>query len=304
MKTKNIIIDQHYVPKCFLKNHTNSKDILWCYDKKFDKIKKVYPTQTAKEKRMYDYNDDGSQKIENTFSKLESKWSPVILTFIDDVISNKNNFKLSSTIKDVLFDFIIYQIIRTKNTKENIKQIKNSLINEYEEYASDKLLKDMNEWDIEQAFVDLINGDIAERFKKNNYEWTILLNKNDRHVFYTSDVPVVTYKNDNADLSEPLSMFIAFHPKVAISIVPVLNDNITIKDKFKLVSSYNQIRNYNELQVNESYRYVYCAKKEFKLIDKIKKDKEINNTNVSKIESEMVTMHDGRIISIFRRKYK
>ena len=115
--------NQHIVPKFILKNFSNQNQTrIWSFDK--NAIDKRWRTKgnrairnTPTEEYIYDYTAGSAKKsIEYQLNKLETKAEPII----SKLLKSRNINQLSILEKDILSEFIAFQILRTKESYINM----------------------------------------------------------------------------------------------------------------------------------------------------------------------------------------
>jgi len=94
MNSKQITIDQHFLPQCYLKNFTIHDWRVFVYNKNWQLLKRKYTPKSIWWKHLlYELNlDDPDNIIENFFSKIEDQYASLsedLLSLKDvDVLSN------------------------------------------------------------------------------------------------------------------------------------------------------------------------------------------------------------------------
>lgn len=103
---------QHYVPRCLLKNFAKGKKPqIWVYDKHADTIFRTNIKNVAAERGFYDLSvDDNLLTVEPSLAHLESHASSIIST----LINTKNLGRLDVRQRTILSVFLAVQFVRTK----------------------------------------------------------------------------------------------------------------------------------------------------------------------------------------------
>lgn len=116
-----ITIKQHYVPQFYLRNFGNR---LFGFDKKDDKIFPTTSKNIAFESDFYGPDIKGKESLEKIFSEMEKKWSIAIA----ELIRKESFFELKDESKFQITTFMAFQLIRTKQFRQDISGIANSLM--------------------------------------------------------------------------------------------------------------------------------------------------------------------------------
>jgi hypothetical protein len=197
----NKIKNQHYVPRFYLKNFINSKDKVFVYDKFVKRVFESKVKNIANENYFYDIDlldeiTGVDQFLEKYFHPLESKISKLLVELIED-LKNKNFIKLSRELKAELAIYLTYQHLRTREQREQMRQMIDSLTNAIGKIQLDELGHSDNNFVIDiddakfQASMILDRNNVEEIANiLNNHIWIVLENKTDYN-FYTSDHPLV-----------------------------------------------------------------------------------------------------------------
>ncbi len=263
MMVDNKVVAQHYVPRVYLKNFSNfngKEYYIWVFDKEKEKIFQTNIKKIAVEKEFYNKVSE-EQITEKTLKEIEDKIDRVI----QKLILVKDIDKLDFEEKDILSEFIAYQMIRTKESREGFKDISKQFFKKYEKELSPNLKKDvirsMEDESLRKTHNDLI-GEVEE-FKKRikSLKWIILINKT-RFPFWTSDNPVAEY--NEVDLSPYGNIGLeCFGFEMHIPISP--NTSLLICDNRKfgslpskeIIRDYRRIIRERDLQVRYSTRFTF-----------------------------------------------
>lgn len=180
---------QHYVPQHYLKGFTssNKKKFLFVYDKENGKIFPSSIRNIGHENYFYDVGED--QIIEKLFSTFESKFNIAL----QKLINNEDLNGLSTEDKELISNFIAVQMLRTKESRIENKQMLETIIEQIAD-RTPGLNGDYNYEidgdDLRDLHVDLIFSlvpEISEILLKD-MAWKLCLNKTD-YPFWTSDHP-------------------------------------------------------------------------------------------------------------------
>ena len=120
-----ITVNQHYVPRFYMKNFSNVKNagtkkekvLISFFQFKDNLLKKDIPTSSICSEDYF-YDQDGG--IEKPLADMETKWSKAIKNAIDDKF-NKDDI-------ESIREFVIYQICRTKAMLSHNREMVNSMI--------------------------------------------------------------------------------------------------------------------------------------------------------------------------------
>jgi len=283
---ENKVIIQHYVPRAYLKNFSyfNGKECyIWVFDKEGEKIFQTNIKKIAFENEFYDKVSE-EQTTEKTLRNIEAKFDIVI----QKLISVKEIDKLSVEEKDILAEFISYQMIRTKESRIMLEDVFKQFFEKYGDKLAPNLKKQainsMKKDSIRKTHNNLI-GDM-EKFKKRikNLKWILLINKT-KFPFWASDNPVAEY--NEVDLSPygnlglecfGFEMHFPISPKVAL----IICDNrrfMNLPSK-EIIKDYRRIVRERDLQVRYSTRFTFSNENNFSFAQMmIKENPKIKDSN-------------------------
>ncbi|XHR95007.1 DUF4238 domain-containing protein [Mucilaginibacter sp. UC70_90] len=125
-KTKPLVENQHYVPRFYLKNFLNKEKKIWVFDKSTQKTFFSTPQNIANENFFYDLPEiDNSledvQAVEKYLSQIEDLNAPFFTQLISD-IDNVLIDHIDDDRRSILCDYLVTQIIRTKEHREQMTQ--------------------------------------------------------------------------------------------------------------------------------------------------------------------------------------
>ena len=260
---------QHYVPRVYLKNFSknNGKEYyIYCFDKQNNKSFQTNIKDIAFEKEFYDKISE-EQVTEKTLRAIETEVGGVI----PKLLKIKDIDKLSDEEKDILSEFIAYQMIRVKETREALKDTAKQFFKKYEDQLAPELknqvLDSMKEESLRNIHKDII-GEMNE-FKKRikDMKWILVINKS-RFPFWTSDNPVAEY--NAIDLSPygnigleclGFEMHIPIHPKIVL----IICDPRTFSHEptNKVIKDYRQVVRERDYQVRYSTRFIFSNEANF-----------------------------------------
>jgi len=195
---ENKVKNQHTNPKVYLKNfHSRvvipenpkkrKKYFLFVFDKDENSIIEKKTDKISYEKEFYNLMSE-KQEIEIILSKSENDYSPISKKIIqDESLSN-----LSEDEKENLINFITFQILRSKYTREIIKEIPKKLKEEVCDKCSENLREKLDNAKEPENIRKTQNRIILdfENYKKYLQDKRIILIKNKTTLpFITSDNP-------------------------------------------------------------------------------------------------------------------
>ena len=260
---------QHFVPRVYLKNFSsfNGKEYyIWVFDKEKGNIFQTNIKNIAFEEEFYNTLSE-DQEIEKILQQTETKFDPVI----QRLISIRDLEKLTGDEKDTIAEFIAYQMIRTREIRNTLKDTSKQFFEKYGEQLSEKLKKEVLESMKKDSLRGMQNNLIKEvdEFKSRikDLKWILLINKT-KFPFWTSDNPVAEY--NEVDLFPygnlglecfGFEMHFPINPKIALIICDkrrfgILPSNEIIKD-------YRRIIRERDFQVRYSTRFTFSNENNF-----------------------------------------
>ncbi|MBD1362983.1 DUF4238 domain-containing protein [Mucilaginibacter sp. ZT4R22] len=282
-----MVKNQHYVPRFYLRQFENDQGQCWAFHKDTEK---AFPTSVANiASEGYFYDDQKldqitgvNQFVENYLGELEAAFSPFLTKFLADVDQWKIK-KLDQFTREKLCEFIVFQIIRTKEHRESIYQG----ITQFQEQMA------ASGWQSDEMIASIRKDDTKSRAKKNQIEQIVfdsdfrksiqeILNSHIWIMFknlgpvpyYTSDHPVVKrphinrphrgdsgYRSKGIEIAIPLS---ATH--LLVMFERIYFKELEYRENSVLVHrDIEDIDSYNSMQVSQSFRGIYCSSGEFRL---------------------------------------
>lgn len=266
---------QHYVPQFYLKNFSTAKKnnnyIIYCYDRINNKI---YPNNVKNIAQEEYFNETEELSIENGLDKHEHTSS----ILINELIKTQEYQILNDfVVKSYLSSYMLRQIIRTKNIRNQIEDYFQSMIDEEIEIP-----EKVKKYDIKNAKEEAKFGHIALTYKefydKLSYfvmkKWILIKNQTDIN-FWTSDNPVAIYNKDGQRFLDKMDthIFLPLTPKLCLCLIepasyinfkkPIKNNTIdailnnmfeAAEYKMNLEEEVNCI---NNLQYKFSTRHVF-----------------------------------------------
>lgn len=189
-----VTINQHYVPRFYLKpfckvinpNTKKEKCFISFYQFKDGLTKEGIPTKSICSEDYF-YDEDGS--IENALAAKETEWALVFKKIIQ-------GNELEECDLDLIRDFTIYQISRTKgmlnHSQEMVETILTDILYNENRHLDKEILRDMVAQKVESEITPEFNLNLVKESVSviEDLKIIVLTNKTDIP-FYLSDVPVV-----------------------------------------------------------------------------------------------------------------
>jgi len=260
---------QHFVPRVYLKNFSsfNKKEYyVWVFDKEKEEIFQTNIKNIAFGKEFYNTLSE-DQDIEKTLQQIETKFDPVI----QKLISIKDLSKLTMDEKDIVAEFVAYQMIRTRETRNTLKDTSKQFFEKYGEQLSEKLKKEVLESMKEDSLRKMHNNIIKEvnEFKSRikDLKWILLINKT-KFPFWTSDNPVAEY--NEVDLFPygnlglecfGFEMHFPISPKIALIICD--KRRFSILPTKEIIRDYRRVVRERDFQVRYSTRFTFANENNF-----------------------------------------
>lgn len=293
-KVKN----QHFVPQFYLKSFSRDAKQINVFDKNQNKSFSSNIDSVACARFFYDWDEldkiSGEQFIEKAFSVFEGE---VSITF-DNLIKRleQNKFKqFSDQEKILLAEFIWFQMLRTQETRIQGGQLTKFIEEDLrkkgatEEFIiNNNLLNSPNDEKKEHLKL-IINAETAKRSVEKIYNriWIAVVNKTN-YSFYTSDNPIIRYTHW-AISHLAYELFYPISPKYAIIILTKKEFNFMEQLNNTLITFNDKeyVKYYNQLQVIQSTRQIFCMEASFKLAEKMIREKpaigDLNRPRINKL---------------------
>ena len=300
MARKNDKRNQHYVPKCYLRNFSDNDEFIATFMHSKNKFVQNASLNSVAF-REYLYGKD--LVIENIFEKLEGKWAEAFKA----IISNKDvSEKEAAEIVYQIMSFIAFQNSRTLRVYDTQKESGDFLTKfTYEHSASDDSAKELLQRYLPNGYNPMeapFNTSIStiETFK----DLSPLLIENKSAVdFITSDNPVVLYNKflvdrgyeGNYGLSAiGLCIFLPLSPKICICL---FDPKIYFSTNNEMACGICEetVQELNKLFCRNAYEFIFFTKRhsmEYAL--------ELDHFFVDKLESKtsLVQSNIGPIIHL------
>lgn len=287
----NKVKTQHYVPRFYLKNFTNSDNKIFVYDKSTDKVFQTVVENIACENYFYDSERlkaefQEEQFLEKFYSSFESEFAPFYIDYISKVESKEKD-RITEEDKKAFADFLVLQIDRTKEHREMSRQsysvMKEQLIEKG--FTKQQLIYfgfELENPDLKDLHVEILRGDeMRDTLREilENHIW-ILVENNTSQPFFTSDNPIAKianikdkhisydgYASEGIEIIFPLNskyLFVLCEREYFKCLEKIENSKLTITD-------IENVNFYNSLEIIRSYRQVFSNKDRFEIIPELKK---------------------------------
>lgn len=286
----NRIENQHYVSRFYLKNFSIN-DKVFVFDKSnnktfFSNIKNVANENYFYDDPVLDKITGKNQFLEKYFHPLETNTAKYILKLIEEL--DEGNFsKLDKNYRAHLSLYLTYQLLRTKETREQYRQTILIISKTLSKIHLESLgIKDKDyKIHSDEAYLQakmILNRDFVEEIANvlNKHIWQIVVN-NTQISFYTSDHPVVKrahindpFRSYEGLMSPGLEISFPINQKYLLLLAERTFFNNLAKSDGKILIS-NDPRNiiyFNSLQVSRSYRQIYSKDDDFTLAKEMLKD--------------------------------
>lgn len=308
-KVKN----QHYVPQSYLKNFAayrkRGASHIWVFDKFnqntfstpvrnvasqgyfYDLSKELVDVQDEQwvEKFLADFEGESNKLISHVFKKIE-------------IVIKKLNKKaycinvITPNVKKELSYLLAIQALRTREFRELfVEFFEKSFSSIAERILEAEFPDEMNEVRVRLDEKSLPIYQAIQMFKSSKniseiirtYIWAIGINKTDQPLF-TSDNPVVRQAHLGANGFACSGIEIAFPLSPQIIIIIFENTHfsqLSSVDNKLLLLPLEAVNYYNELQVYNSRRQIYCNEDKFNLVKDIcKAHPDVCSENKSRID--------------------
>ena len=295
---KNLVRNQHFVPRLYLRNFATvgKKNRLYAYDKVTASSFHTNVENIANEAFFYDFPSVSSEKaesvsgtdvqaVETHLAKIEGDFAKVLRELLKEIADGA----ITPSTKREFIPFVALQLMRTREARDETVEIAQKVM----QAMADIVAEDARNAGMEET---AIHVRLKEEYKPllhaqtmfdpkmmalicgalDRHIWTVGMNESE-HPFYASDHPVARHAHfsdpirsmagidsPGIEIVFPLSsryLLSMVHrtsfPDAAVhenSIVRLTDDNVTF---------------YNDLQVSNSHRQIYCLNSDFALAERI-----------------------------------
>lgn len=246
IQRKDITVNQHYVPRFYMKNFSELKEentdkekvLISFYQFEKQLFKELVPTKSICYKEYF-YGEDG--RIENDFKLKESKWAEIIKKLI-----SVDGTEIVNEEKESIKQFAIFQYCRTLATYNYNNKMLNAMIevglNNRGDYTTEKDRKMIEVEDLINLCDDIINltDDLEVSIVKNTTE-----NK-----FITSDMPIIVMNPFLRDITGFTSAGIMIMFPISPKVMVIIYDSKMYKNNaYIVINEKKYIDNINYYQV-------------------------------------------------------
>lgn len=282
-------VNQHFVPKFYLRNFSESKKGIFVFDKYLEKnflgsINKIGSSE-------YFYGDDQTKNgLELFYGKIEAITTPIIKTLIER-LESKIQTNLHENERKNLAKFIWHQQTRTLESRIRLSHLEKKVSSIIENKPTIELenLDYFKNHSCKKIHLDFLNSLTIKEADSIQvlYERTWVIFKNSTRVdFLTSDSPVISYRHEDINY-RAFEIAIPISPKYLVSIVEKKTiPSLDILDG-KIVELYDEknIQFYNYLQISQSSRQLFSLKNDFDdVISIIKKEPNLKSLERKRFE--------------------
>jgi hypothetical protein len=284
------MIKSHYNPRGYLKNfcHGKKKDKLFVYDKTSDKSWITNIGNVACEKGFYNFPElrgigIDTEFIEHHFAK---KIEPPFYKQIEHIVDMFKRTPQVDYYKTKIFEenqkkqlslFIVYQLLRTKEYRQYLTQLHELVVNEAVNQGNDdEVILEMTKEQSQLLHIAAITDNEVVQLLAYilcNYIWVIGVNNSDIPL-YTSDNPVVISPQEITETSSFEQLLVKVGTEVAYpvnsNLILLLFERTHYKNMLSLENRFHElnedvVKEYNALQVTQSYNQVFCIDDNFDL---------------------------------------
>ena len=298
MGKKNERKNQHYVPKCYLRNFANGENSIATFMHSKQKFVQFASLDSVVAEEYF-YGKD--LLIEKMFSKFEGMWAEAFKTLISNKdVSDKELFE---TIYHIIA-FIAFQHSRTRRVYDTQFEFKQYLTQYTIQHSASQAAADQI---IDQYFpadLNLMEAPVSAGFSNIDTfrDLSLLFIENDSSIpFITSDNPVVLYNpflishnyQGNYGLNAVgLCLFLPLSPKIGICLFDPKTYYSTNNDIVCTISS-DISHELNKLSCRNAYKYTFFSQKHTKDYAE-----SLNNAFVDTLESKTSTVQSniGQVI--------
>lgn len=261
-----VTVKQHYVPQFYLRNFG---EVIFGYDKKNQKPFKTTPKNVAFEPDFYGPDFDDKPSIEKLMAQMERGWS----VSVKKLIEKENFYQLAKTSQTKIINFMTFQILRTKQFRQDIVGMANHILNLYAKSRGLKKPVKLSKTSEIKQQINMFKSFPTFAGIIQQMKFSIVVNKTPIP-FWTSDNPI-NLQNDipqipwgNMGLAcRGIEVHLPLTPKLAIVAV----DPITFSsapERFEMYAKRLAKRE-NYHQVLNSTRFLFSNVKKFQFIQEM-----------------------------------
>lgn len=273
-------VDEHYVPRCYLKQFTKDEEHIYQYDVLSERC---YPNPVpinsiCYKKNLYEFRDEdgafiGRNLIEKSFMMYEGAFATVFRSInakTNDVRNMRTLSFLTEKEKAFLTVFVATMIIREPGLIQSLTETTSDI---FKNQISDRMAKNLvlqtglpiyKEINVEES--NLFNA-VLGFFEDMSFQ----IGKTDSDIIWTSDTPVFLYGDSNSVRVH--AVLVPLSPCLVLTMKPYAQTERELYNRFLVL---NDIKSVNRIIVSHCKRWIY-SKEQFtdKQILWIKKSKEL-----------------------------
>ena len=287
---------QHFVPQFYLKRFADTREMIYVFDKLTKRSFLAKVSDIANERYFYDFPINGQDKnqdfpadvdaqielegldeatdpqlVEKAFAGLESTYSPAFAELLEII---EKGCPLSQEQKPLLAHFITMQLLRTRETRNGIVELMETVLNTLAKEAVPEATKNYRialkkeHAPLEHASI-MFDPVLQDKmlYWLLQHIWLIGRNETDSPL-YTSDQPVIRKSHRGPGYagigSLGIEIVLPVTPKYALilcdrrdfHLMAHLDCTHTALDKENVI-------HYNSLQIFQSHRYLYSLTGDF-----------------------------------------
>ncbi len=299
---------EHYVPQCYLHRWENDKQQVYVFDKERKKTWPANVSDVACERFFYDISctelnsnslhflkeceidpDEEGQFIEKFFAnRVENEYANLLQQMLDKDINKwyeENCCFINRRGKVELSVYMVYQLIRTKNTRKSIRDTSNCLkqwlkdMNVEEEVIRRNTIDADRESVIQGNMILNINRIIELAQSFYNLTWVLGINKSSTPLL-TSDNPIGTIPHVihpflpmNGIGSKGVEVFFPLSPKYLLLMYDGDYHKISSFDRrYYSIDDEKDIEHYNKMCAYNSAQYIISNEQGFEAVKEILAD--------------------------------
>ena len=298
-----ITVNQHYVPRFYMKNFSNVKNagtkkekvLISFFQFKDNLFKKDIPTSSICSEDYF-YDQDGG--IEKPLADMETKWNKAIKNAIDDKF-NKDDI-------ESIREFVIYQICRTKAMLSHNRKMINSMIKFILKQQIEGIA---NEEGVNELIENKIQNEITPKFGLSSVKeiiptisdlkMQVITNETEMRLI-TSDVPII--------IINPLALHRAGLQSIGEAIFfPISPQKIIFFYDAKLFGKLpDRIRDESVIEIFNQYQYVSADErllaKEIEDINHIVNNEKLNSKREQFQKTQKTNTIDDGVGTLFVAK--
>lgn len=275
----NKVKKQHFVPRFYLENFTNSNNKIFAFDFRTVKPFVTKVENVAHKNYFYDFEPldelTGTQTVDNALTHFEN---PAALAFkrIIGLLESGNINKISNKDRDLLAECILIQMHRTvesrvvaeHSARELERQLKSKGVPE--DFIREKGLEANNYDSQSHQIYALTTLNLKEKINEISDRYWIYWDNQTKHCFYTSDHPVVGHIHNDISYSA-YEFYFPLSSRFGLSILlkSEFAEWADKNNKKVLLKDIDCVKFYNSLIVSKCNRQVYNSDGDFTLVKKM-----------------------------------